>query len=148
MNGLGRRDFIKLGISGALSGAGGYSFSSSTSEEVFTDRTKEAGIDFFHFNGMTGAHYYPEVIGSGVALFDYDNDGDLDIFFVQGSLLGPNHDPEHAVFPPQMPLRGKLYRNDSIRHSDGSVALKFTDVTEQSGIRALGYSMGVAARGL
>lgn len=145
MNFLGRRDFIKLGITGALSCAGGHAFGSSSPEEIFIDRTTESGIDFVHFNGMTGAHYYPEVMGSGVALFDYDNDGDLDIFFVQGSMLGPNQDPNQTLFHPQMPLRGRLYRNDSIRHADGSVTLKFVDVTEESGIRAVGYGMGVAA---
>jgi hypothetical protein len=49
------------------------------------------------------------------------------------------------VFRPQLPLRGRLYRNDSIQHADGSCTLKFTDVTEQSGIDAHGYGMGVAA---
>ena len=128
MHSIGRRDFIKLGITGALSRAGaGHSFASSTPEEIFSDRTRESGIDFIHFNGMTGAHYYPEIIGSGVALFDYDNDGDLDIFVVQGSMLDPSQDPNQTLFHPQMPLRGKLYRNDSIRHADGSVTLKFVD---------------------
>jgi len=145
MNVIARRDFIKLGISGALSCAGAGQSFGSTSEEIFTDRTEDAGIDFLHFNGMAGKRYYPEVMGPGVALFDYDNDGDLDIFFVQGALLDPNQDPQHTVFPPRMPLRGKLYRNDSIRNPDGAVTLKFTDVTEQSGIRAFGYGMGVAA---
>ena len=94
---------------------------------------------------MTGAHYYPEVMGSGVALFDYDNDGDLDIFLVQGSMLGPKQEVSRTIYQPQLPLRGRLYRNDSVRHADGSVTLKFVDVTEQSGIRAVGYGMGVAA---
>ena len=146
MNSIRRRDFIKLAMTGALSCArAGLSLASSTPEEIFSDRTKESGIDFVHFNGMSGAHFYPEVMGSGVALFDYDNDGDLDIFFVQGAMLGPNQDLNRTLFHPQMPLRGKLYRNDSIRHADGSVTLKFVDVTEESGIRALGYGMGVAA---
>jgi hypothetical protein len=113
--------------------------------EIFTDRTKEAGIDFVHFNGMSGEHYYPEILGSGVALFDYDNDGDLDIFLVQGCMLGPDKKLGQAIFPPQLPLRGRLYRNDSIRHVDGTCTLKFTDVTEESGIDARGYGMGVAA---
>src|SRR5204862_7157062 len=39
----------------------------------FTDRAKETGIDFVHFNGMSGKFYYPEVMAPGVALFDYDN---------------------------------------------------------------------------
>ena len=118
-------------------------------EEIFSERAKEAGIDFVHFNGMSGARYYPEVMGSGVALFDYDNDGDLDIFLVQGAELGPNlgpnNEPGKTVFQPQLPLRGRLYRNDSIQHADGSCTLKFVDVTEESGIRASGYGMGVAA---
>jgi hypothetical protein len=146
MNCIDRRHFIKLGITGALSCTGAsHRFAPSTPGEIFTDRAIESGIDFIHFNGMKGAHYYPEVIGSGVALFDYDNDGDLDIFFVQGSLLGPNQDLAQTLFHPQLPLRGRLYRNDSIRHADGSITLKFVDVTEESGIRALGYGMGVAA---
>ncbi|MGA7293103.1 MAG: CRTAC1 family protein [Terriglobales bacterium] len=144
MNRISRRDFVKAGIAAGLSASVRHGYSGST-KEIFTDRAKEAGIDFVHFNGMTGAHYYPEVMGSGVALFDYDNDGDLDIFLVQGSMLGPNQDERKTIFQPQLPLRGRLYRNDSVRHADGSVTLKFVDVTEESGIRAVGYGMGVAA---
>ena len=145
MSWINRRDFLKLGAIAAISRRKGFfGVSPPTPEEIFTDRTKEAGIDFVHFNGMTGAHFYPEVMGPGVALFDYDNDGDLDIFLVQGSTLGPDQDLSHTMFRPQLPLRGKLYRNDSIRHADGSCTLKFVDVTEQSGIKADGYGMGVA----
>lgn len=53
--------------------------------------------------------------------------------------------PTGTLFLPQLPLRGRLYRNDSVRHADGSVTLKFVDVTEESGIKAVGYGMGVAA---
>ncbi|MGD0506665.1 MAG: CRTAC1 family protein [Terriglobales bacterium] len=144
MNRICRRDFVKAGIAAALIGSARLGFPASA-DEIFTDRAKESGIDFVHFNGMTGAHYYPEVMGSGVALFDYDNDGDLDIFLVQGSMLGPNQELSQSIFHPQLPLRGRLYRNDSVRHADGSVTLKFVDVTEESGIKAVGYGMGVAA---
>jgi enediyne biosynthesis protein E4 len=47
--------------------------------EWFVDLAKASGVDFVHFNGMSGALYYPEIMGPGVALLDYDNDEDLDL---------------------------------------------------------------------
>src|SRR3954468_17032921 len=55
--------------------------------EWFSERAREAGLDFVHFNGMSGKLLYPELMAPGVALFDYDNDGDVDIFVVQGGML-------------------------------------------------------------
>src|SRR5437773_2969438 len=54
----------------------------------FTDAASPSGLTFTHFNGMSGEFYYPEIMPPGVALFDYDNDGDLDVFIVQGQMLG------------------------------------------------------------
>src|SRR5690348_9953837 len=54
---------------------------------VFTEVADQTGLDFHHYNGMTGQYYLPEIMGSGAALLDYDNDGDLDIFIVQGSVM-------------------------------------------------------------
>ena len=105
-------------------------------EEVFVDRARELGIDFTHVNGMTGAFYMPEIMGPGVALFDYDNDGDLDLFIVQGGPLGPSPKLNH--------LNHALYRNDLRTGPDGKPELHFTDVTAESGITLSGYSMGVA----
>ena len=51
---------------------------------AFEEAAAELGIDFLHFNGMTGQLYTAEVVGPGVALFDFDNDGDLDIYLGQG----------------------------------------------------------------
>ena len=113
---------------------------------VFTDETQAVGIDFVHFNGMSGEKYFCEVVGSGGALFDYDNDGDLDLYIVQGNMLGPGKALKDALFPPRVPLppRDRLYRNDLKVHADGSRNLRFTDVTEASGIEATGYGMGAA----
>lgn len=113
---------------------------------MFEDRAEAVGIDFVHFNGMSGEHYFCEMVGSGAAMFDYDNDGDLDVYLVQGSMLGPSKTLGDALFPPRGPLppKGRLFRNDLVVHTDGSRTLKFTDVTEQSKIDARGYGMGVA----
>ena len=104
------------------------------SVDWFTDVAQSSGIDFTHVNGASGKYYYPEILPPGVALFDMDNDGDLDVYLVQGHPLpGPNTNPE---------LRGRVYRNDL---PAGGGALRFTDVTAQSGIDARGYGFGVAA---
>ena len=104
------------------------------------------GLQFQHYNGMTGKLYLPEITGSGVALFDFDNDGDLDVFLVQGNVLEPNTRPTTTQFPwrGSEPPRGRLFRNDLVVAKDGSRILKFTDVTEKSGIVADGYGMGAA----
>jgi len=91
------------------------------------------GLRFVHDNGQAGEMYFPEIGGSGAALFDYDGDGDLDAYLVQGGPLGAAREKagtEGTGLPTD-----RLYRNDGKR---------FTDVTEASGIRATGYGMGVA----
>ncbi len=108
------------------------------SDARFTDRASEAGIEFVHFNGMSGAFDISEIMGAGVALFDYDNDGDLDVYFVQGGFLGPEADR-----PAGAPT-DRLFRNDLVVHADGTRTLRFTDATEASGFVARGYGMGVA----
>jgi hypothetical protein len=108
---------------------------SSGESDWFTDRAKDAGIDFVHVNGMSGQFYMTEIMAPGVALFDYDNDGDLDVYLVQGSGLGAQGGS----------FKGRLYRNDLEIRVDGTRQLHFTDVTDQSGIVSRDYGMGVAA---
>lgn len=112
-----------------------------TSKSIFNEVAAEAGLNFRHYNGMTGKFFLPEIMGAGAALFDYDSDGDLDVFIVQGGVLEPGNKPESTLFPwkgSERP-RGRLFRNDL-----ATGKLRFTDVTEKSRIRAIGYGMGVA----
>ncbi|MDP6539972.1 MAG: CRTAC1 family protein [Planctomycetota bacterium] len=92
----------------------------------FTDVTLEAGIDFVHDNGARGDYLLCEIMGPGGALFDYDGDGLLDVFFVQSGVLGDD----------TLGVTSRLYRNE------GGGA--FTDVSEASGAAVGGYGMGCA----
>src|SRR6266576_4069330 len=74
--------------------------------EWFTERAREAGLDFVHFNGMSGKYLYPELMAPGVALFDYDNDGDLDVFIVQSGMLGKTPLGDARPQPGDPSLRG------------------------------------------
>src|SRR5689334_19611787 len=64
----------------------------------FREAAVETGLRFQHFTGATGQFYLPEIMGSGVALLDYDGDGDLDIFLVQGTVLEPGKGVADARF--------------------------------------------------
>src|SRR5436189_5074616 len=103
----------------------------------FTDAASQSGLNFTHFNGMSGEFYYPEIMPPGVALFDYDNDGDLDVLVIQGRMLG-NRPISAATYPPADPSGPgvRLYRNDLAVGAGGAPTLRFTDVTARSGIDA------------
>ena len=102
----------------------------------FVDVTAALGVHFNYSSSHTPKHYLPETMGAGVALFDYDNDGRLDIFLVNGA---PLQDPTPKGAVPQK--TGPNYWNRLYHQkSDGS----FEDVTERAGLQGVGYGMGVA----
>jgi len=102
----------------------------------FEEIARKSGVTFKHNASRTTRKYLPEAMGSGTAMFDYNQDGRLDLFFVNGAAL---RDPMPAGAPPDKSdprFWNRLYRNNA----DGA----FTDVTEASGLRGQGYGMGVA----
>ncbi len=131
---------IKLGLCLVLA----LSTQAAATPPTFKDVSAQVGINFIHFNGMSGQHYFPEMTGAGGALFDFDNDGDLDIYLLQGNMLGQDKSLKDALFPPRsMPLTDRLLRNELIGKDGTTGPLVFTDVTEQSGLQISGYGMGV-----
>lgn len=118
----------------------------SSPASIFKDVTEEVGLRFKHYNGMTGQYYLPEITGSGAALFDFDNDGDLDVFVVQSTVIEPGIKAGDTQFPwrGSAPPRSRLFRNELVIATEGVRTLQFVDVTEKSGIVAEGYGMGAA----
>jgi hypothetical protein len=107
-------------------------------EPRFVESAANVALSFTHVSGASGQYYMAEQMGAGAALFDYDNDGDLDVFLVQGgSLDGASSAKSDAV-------TSRLFRNDLVVRSDGSRTLKFTDVTERAGVGLHAYGMGAA----
>ena len=95
----------------------------------FTDIRKQAGITFLQDSTQTDDKLYLETMGTGVAWLDYDQDGLMDLYFVQS---GPTD-----LYKPDHPMRSALYHNNG----DGT----FTDVTEKAGVAAENhYGQGVA----
>ncbi len=70
------------------------------SSPLFREAATEVGLTFHHFTGATGEFYFPENMGPGAALIDYDNDGDLDVYLLQGKLLDERKHFSDALFPP------------------------------------------------
>ena len=103
----------------------------ASSSPLFVDATAQTGLSFTHDNGATGQFYMPEMMGAGVALFDYDNDGDLDVYLVQGATIEAGA---------RAATGNRLFRNDGVVNG----VPHFTDVTAQAGVGMTGVGMGVA----
>lgn len=94
------------------------------STPIFEEAAAVSGLTFVHDPQLSGEFHMPEIMGAGVALIDYDNDGDLDVYLIQGKGKSGN----------------RLFRNDLIP----SGRLHFTDVTQAAGVGLAAYGMGVA----
>jgi hypothetical protein len=127
--GIGRRDFLRI-LGGTLTlpaWARIAAASDSPASYPFSEVPSSAsGITWTHTAGSSPEKYLPESTGAGCAVFDYDNDGWMDIYLVNSGKCD--------IFTPTQPLRNALYRNNR----DGT----FTDVTEKAGVTGGGYGMG------
>jgi len=126
-----RRGFLK-GLFGSAAAAGilrPLSFAFPPGEPLFEEiLASKSGITWVHQSGLSSEKYLPETTGAGCAFLDYDSDGWMDIYLVNGGKCD--------FYDPNPPLRNALYKNNR----DGT----FTDVTEKAGVAAGGFGMGVA----
>ncbi len=99
-------------------------------EPIVFELRKSTGVDFQVEPSRTDRRHQPETMISGVALFDYDNDGNLDLYLVSGATMPGLEKTDESHY-------NRLYRG----HGD----FTFTDVTERAGVKGRGYTVGVTA---
>jgi len=102
-----------------------------TPQPWFKDVAGDSGIDFVWHSGADDSFLMPEIVGGGVAMIDYDMDGDEDLYFIQGGNMATAWKE-----PQRNTLGNRMYRNDG--------NMRFTDVTERTRTGDGGYGMGVA----
>ena len=123
------RFFLALAVLLLLALTFGNGVEAGTSTIRFEDVTSRSGVQFVTNNSATPNKNQPETMISGVGLIDYDNDGYLDIYLINGASL-PSLKKDSPKF------YNRLFHNNH----DGT----FTDVTEKAGVAGDGYDMGVA----
>ena len=119
-----RRAAAAAVLSGVLAAVAQSPRAALSPRPLFRDMAAESGLNFQHTTAAAGNFYLHEIMGSGAALFDYDSDGDLDVYLVDGSPSGSN----------------RLFRNQLIEGG----RLRFTDVTDRAGVGHRGWDMGAA----
>jgi hypothetical protein len=99
--------------------------------------TSQTNVPFIHAAAKTSSKYLLETMGGGAGIFDFNNDGLLDLFFTNGAALKDRMSKDEVPTKQDSKYWNRLYQ----QKPDGT----FTDVTERSGLKGVGYSMGVAA---
>lgn len=112
---------------GACGGGASSDAPASPGQAWFEECAAERGLAFRWLSGHGGRHYFPEIMGGGAALFDAEEDGDLDVYLVQAGGI---------TVPPEERAGNQLFENDGRAH--------FRDVSAGSGADERGYGMGVA----
>jgi hypothetical protein len=104
---------------------------------TFTNISAQSGVNFTHAAAKTPSKYLLETMGGGVAIFDFDNDGRMDLFFTNGAALKQSMSKDDLPDKSQPGYWNRLFQ----QKADGT----FNDVTERAGLKGVGYSMGAAA---
>ncbi len=102
-------------------------------DPLFKEITQDVGLDFVHEAGPPGVYFTPQVTATGGAFLDFDNDGDLDVYLINGNEADPAGD--------DVEVSDKVHRNQLFEHLDDGT---FRNVTEGSGLGDTGYGIGVA----
>ncbi|HAS17496.1 MAG TPA: hypothetical protein DCR39_06340 [Nitrospiraceae bacterium] len=124
---------IKPGVAGDVVPAS-FKKSHNMGRVLFSDYTERSGIDFLHHQAEDVIDSLPQVMGSGVCMFDYNSDGNMDVYLVNGSGYTYYYGEKPWWYKPPANV---LYRNNG----NG----RFTDVTKQAGVGHTGWGMGCAA---
>ncbi len=133
---LSRRRLLRSMVGSSFGLALGSSRGTGSAFPTFADVTRQSGIDFYCEPSKTSQKYLVETMVGGVAMFDYDNDGRLDLFFTNGAKLDDPMPKGKMPDKSDPKYWNRLYRNNG----DGT----FTDVTEKAGVRGHSYGMGCA----
>src|SRR6476620_9015747 len=104
---------------------------------LFSNITSASKVDFKHAGSPTARKFLLETMGGGVAIFDFNNDGRMDLFFTNGAALREDMSDDSLPDKTDPKFWNRLYQ----QQPDGA----FQDVTERAGLKGDGYSMGVAA---
>ncbi len=118
------------------------------SPAVFADPVGDRGLDFVHFNGRSGELLLAEITCGGGAVLDIDDDGDLDLYLLQGRMLGPGKTLRDSIVRPKHegPLTDRLYRNDlEPGEGDSGRGGRWTDITADLGFKPSRYGCAAAA---